>query len=70
MKDKFKILNEVDIDLDKYEDLNINKDKLKQSMRNKIKSKKKIGKRLTIAASIGVVSIGNYWYWYNKSIIG
>ncbi|MDX5661611.1 DUF4179 domain-containing protein [Clostridioides difficile] len=58
MKDKFKILNEIDIDLDKYEDLNINKDKLKQSMRNKIKSKKKIGKRLTIAASIGVVSIG------------
>ena len=27
MKDNFKLLNNVDMDLDKYEDLNIDKDK-------------------------------------------
>ena len=30
MKDNFKLLNNVDMDLDKYEDLNIDKDKLKK----------------------------------------
>ena len=37
MKDNFKLLNNVDMDLDKYEDLNIDKDKLKKKMRTQIK---------------------------------
>ena len=32
MEDNFKLLNNVNIDLDKYEDLNIDKDKLKKKM--------------------------------------
>ena len=39
MKDNFKLLNNVDMDLDKYEDLNIDKDKLKKKMRTQIKTK-------------------------------
>ena len=35
MKDNFKLLNNVDMDLDKYEDLNIDKDKLKKKMNSK-----------------------------------
>ena len=35
MKDNFKLLNNVDMDLDKYEDLNIDKDKLKKKWQNK-----------------------------------
>ena len=38
MKDNFKLLNNVDMDLDKYEDLNIDKDKLKKKMRTQIKT--------------------------------
>ena len=30
MKDNFKLLNNIEMDLDKYEDLNIDKDKLKK----------------------------------------
>ena len=58
MKDNFKLLNDVNIDLNKYEDLSINKDKLKQSMRAKIKIRKKINKALVTVASICVISIG------------
>ena len=41
MKDNFKLLNNIEMDLDKYEDLNIDKDKLKKKMRTQIKTKNK-----------------------------
>lgn len=58
MKDNFKILNNVDIDLDKYTDLKIdNKEKLKADLRLKIKSNKKSRKGLIAVASLGVISL-------------
>ena len=48
MKDNFKLLNNVDMDLDKYEDLNIDKDKLKKKMRTQIKTKNKAHKTKNI----------------------
>lgn len=44
MKDNFKLLNNIEMDLDKYEDLNIDKDKLKKKMRTQIKTKNKFKK--------------------------
>lgn len=58
MKDKFKLLNNVDIDLDKYEDLNINKEKLKLKMRGEIKAKSNFKKCIIIAASVCIFGIG------------
>ena len=58
MKDNFEILNNVDIDLDKYEDLNIDKDKLKKNMRAQIKTKSKFKKNISVAASICLVGGG------------
>ena len=39
MKDNFEILNNVEMDLDKYVDLNIDKDKLRKKMRGQINQK-------------------------------
>lgn len=58
MKDNFKILNNVEMDLDKYEDLNIDKDKLKKKMRGQIKSKSKLKKNITKVAGIFIVGGG------------
>lgn len=58
MKDNFEILNNVDIDLDKYEDLDIDKNKLKKQMREQIKSKSTFKKSLISVASICIVGIG------------
>ncbi|MGL5329995.1 MAG: DUF4179 domain-containing protein [Peptostreptococcaceae bacterium] len=58
MKDNFKLLNNVDIDLNKYEDLSIDKDKLKQNMRKQIKTKSKFNKSVAVAASICAVGVG------------
>ena len=58
MKDNFEILNNVEMDLDKYEDLNIDKDKLKKKMRGQIKSKSKLKKNITKVASIFIVGGG------------
>ncbi len=58
MKDNFEILNNVEMDLDKYEDLNIDKDKLKKKMRGQIKSKSKLKKNITKVAGIFIVGGG------------
>lgn len=58
MKDNFKLLNNVDIDLDKYQDLNVDKDKLKEKMRGQIKSKSKFKKNIAVASSACIVGIG------------
>ena len=58
MKDNFELLNNVDMDLDKYEDLNIDKDKLKKNMRAKIKTKSKLKKNIAKVASIFIVGGG------------
>lgn len=58
MKDNFELLNNVDMDLDKYEDLNIDKDKLKKKMRAKIKTKSKLKKNIAKVASIFIVGGG------------
>lgn len=58
MKDNFKLLNDIEIDLDKYEDLKIDKDRLKQKMRGQVKTKSKFKKNITVAASIVVVGVG------------
>lgn len=58
MKDNFELLNNVDIDLDKYEDLNIDKDKLKEKMRGQIKAKSKFKKNIAVASSICIVGLG------------
>lgn len=70
MKDNFKILNNVEMDLDKYEDLNIDKDKLKKKMRGQIKSKSKLKKKYNKGCwyiySWWRISCGRYY----KSILG
>ena len=58
MKDNFKLLNNIEMDLDKYEDLNIDKDKLKKKMRTQIKTKNKFKKNISVADSICIVGIG------------
>ena len=58
MKDNFELLNNVDMDLDKYEDLNIDKDKLKKKMRAKIKTKSKLKKNMAKVASIFIIGGG------------
>ena len=58
MKDNFEILNNVDMDLDRYEDLNIDKDKLKKNMRSQIKTKSKLRKNISVAASICLIGRG------------
>lgn len=58
MKDNFKLLNNVNIDLDKYEDLNIDKDKLKKKMRGEISTRRKFKKSIIIAASVSIVGLG------------
>lgn len=58
MKDNFEILNNVEMDLDRYEDLNIDKDKLKKKMRGQIKSKSKLKKNITKVAGIFIVGGG------------
>lgn len=58
MKDNFEILNNVEMDLDKYEDLNIDKDKLKKKIRGQIKSKSKLKKNITKVAGIFIVGGG------------
>lgn len=58
MKDNFKLLNNVDIDLDKYQDLNVDKDKLKEKMRGQIKAKSKFKKNIAVASSACIVGIG------------
>ncbi|CED93792.1 DUF4179 domain-containing protein [Romboutsia ilealis] len=71
MKDNFKLLNNIDMDLDKYEDLNIDKDKLKKKMRTQIKTKNKFKKnklkKLIIASSvcvsISIVTLSNDRVW-------
>ena len=65
------------MDLDKYEDLNIDKDKLKKKMRTHIKTKNKFKKNISVAASICIVGIGlssvgvlNKSLAYNVPILG
>ena len=77
MKDNFKLLNNIEMDLDKYEDLNIDKDKLKKKMRTQIKTKNKFKKNISVAASICIVGIGlssvgvlNKSLAYNVPILG
>ena len=58
MKDNYKLLNNVEIDLDKYKDLDINnKEKLKENLRFKINESKKSNKGLLAVASAGIISI-------------
>ena len=62
MKDNFKLLNNIEMDLDKYEDLNIDKDKLKKKMRTQIKTKNKFKKNISIISykyAINIRKIAN-----------
>lgn len=58
MKDNFELLNNVDMDLDKYEDLKIDKDKLKKKMREQIKVKSNLKRNIVKVASICIVGGG------------
>lgn len=58
MKDNFELLNNVEMNLDKYEDLNIDKDKLKKKMRAQIKTKSKLKKNISVVASVCLVGGG------------
>ena len=58
MKNNYEVLNNVNIDLDEYQDINIDKDKLKQQMRQQIKSKGKLKKNISVVASACIVASG------------